>query len=426
MRVLVVGGGGREHALVWKLSQSPEVSKIFCAPGNAGIASLAECVPVEQEDIEGLQRFAQDNEVHLTVVGPEAPLVEGITDLFNANGQLVFGPTRSGARLEGSKSWARRFMKRYGLPTAEFAVFEEPQEAYRYLDNSDYPLVIKADGLAAGKGVVVAENPRQARETVKLFMEDEIFGEAGKTIVIEECLEGEELSSFAVTDGKTLLPLTTAQDHKPIYEGDRGPNTGGMGSYSPAFLLTPEMWEEINEKIYEPLLKGLWEEEIFYRGIIYGGLIATPKGIKLLEFNVRFGDPETQAVLPRLESDLFPLLYEAARGNLSSLSMPEWKAEASVCVVMASQGYPGSYEKGKEITGLEKAAEVADTHVFHAGTKFDNEKIVTAGGRVLGLTAWDPYLENAINKAYSLTELIHFEGAYYRRDIAQAALKKEK
>lgn len=426
MRVLVVGGGGREHALVWKLSQSPEVSKIFCAPGNAGIASLAECVPVEQEDIEGLQRFAQDNEVHLTVVGPEAPLVEGITDLFNANGQLVFGPTRSGARLEGSKSWARRFMKRYGLPTAEFAVFEEPQEAYRYLDNSDYPLVIKADGLAAGKGVVVAENPRQARETVKLFMEDEIFGEAGKTIVIEECLEGEELSSFAVTDGKTLLPLTTAQDHKPIYEGDRGPNTGGMGSYSPAFLLTPEMWEEINEKIYEPLLKGLWEEEIFYRGIIYGGLIATQKGIKLLEFNVRFGDPETQAVLPRLESDLFPLLYEAARGNLSSLSMPEWKAEASVCVVMASQGYPGSYEKGKEITGLEKAAEVADTHVFHAGTKFDNEKIETAGGRVLGLTAWDPYLENAINKAYSLTELIHFEGAYYRRDIAQAALKKEK
>jgi len=425
MRVLVVGGGGREHALVWKLSQSPEVEKIFCAPGNAGIASLAECIPVKAEEIEKLQRFARENDIHLTVVGPEAPLSAGITDLFRENGQLIFGPCREGALLEGSKVWAKQFMVEYGIPTAPFEIFKKPGEAYRFLEKASYPLVVKADGLAAGKGVIVAESFREASQAVRYIMEDKAFGVAGESLVMEEFLRGEEVSVFAVTDGDTCYPLAPVQDHKAIYEGDRGPNTGGMGAYSPAPVLTEQLSEKVNQDVFEPLLRGLKKEGINYRGVIFGGLMITPgNDLKVLEFNVRFGDPEAQVLLPRLQSDLCPLLYEAARGNLRLVPPPEWSFNTAVCVVLASQGYPGEYEKGKEIRGLEKVSEFKNTAVFHAGTAFKANQTVTAGGRVMGLTAWDPSLKEALDKAYKMAELINFEGKYYRRDIGYRALQR--
>ncbi|RJX25798.1 MAG: phosphoribosylamine--glycine ligase [Dethiobacter sp.] len=425
MRVLVVGGGGREHALVWKLSQSPEVEKIFCAPGNAGIASLAECIPIKAEEIEKLQNFAREKDVHLTVVGPEAPLAAGITDLFRENGQLIFGPCREGAFLEGSKVWAKQFMAEHGIPTAQFEIFQNPGEAYRYLKNASYPLVVKADGLAAGKGVIVAESFREASQAVCYIMEEKAFGGAGDSIVIEEFLRGEEVSVFAITDGHTFYPLPPVQDHKAVYEGDRGPNTGGMGAYSPAPVLTKQLSEKVNKEVFEPLLRGFQKEGITYRGVIFGGLmITTGSDLRVLEFNVRFGDPEAQVLLPRLQSDLSPLLYEAARGNLRAVAPPEWSTHTAVCVVLASRGYPGDYEKGKEIRGLEKVPEFKNAAVFHAGTAFKDNKTVTAGGRVLGLTAWDPSLKLARHKAYSMAEVIDFEGKYYRRDIGYRALER--
>jgi len=422
MRVLVVGGGGREHTLVWKLSQSPQVEKIYCAPGNAGIAPLAECIPIGAEEVEKLQAFAREKEIHLTVVGPEAPLMEGITDRFRENGQLIFGPCRKGALLEGSKAWAKRFMTRYGIPTGEYEIFTSPGDAYTYLERCSFPLVVKADGLAAGKGVIITESLEEARRAVHYIMEEKAFGSAGDSIIIEEFLEGEEVSVFAVTDGSTYLAFPSAQDHKPIYDGDRGPNTGGMGAYSPAPVLTAEMYKEVEEKIFKPVVRGMQEEGITYRGVIYGGLIVTAKGIKALEYNARFGDPEAQVLLPRLQSDLFPILYEASRGNLAAVPEPQWTDDVVVCVVMASAGYPGSYEKGKEISGWEKVPAMENAIVFHAGTALKNGKIVTNGGRVLGVTAWDPSLKAALDKAYSITELVTFEGAYFRRDIAHRAL----
>lgn len=425
MRVMVVGGGGREHALVWKLSQSPEVEKIFCAPGNAGIASLAECVPLKAEEIDKLQRFARENGIHLTVVGPEAPLAAGITDLFQENGQLVFGPCRSGARLEGSKIWAKQFMLKYGIPTAHFEVFHQAKEAYRFLEKAPYPLVVKADGLAAGKGVIVAANLEEARRAVYYMMEKKAFGTAGESLLIEEYLQGEEVSVFALTDGENFYPLLPVQDHKAIYEGDRGPNTGGMGSYSPAPVLTEQLSAKVNKNIFEPLLRGLKKEGIDYRGVIFGGLMVTSGGeIKVLEFNVRFGDPEAQVIFPLLKTDLCPLLYEAARGNLGTVSPPAWSSDFAVCVVLASRGYPGEYEKGKIIAGLEKVSPFKNAVVFHAGTSFKNNQTVTAGGRVLGLTAWAPSLQDALSSAYQMAEIIHFEGKYYRRDIGYRALQR--
>ncbi len=423
MRILIVGGGGREHALAWKLSQSPQIEKIFCAPGNAGIASVAECVPLQAEEINKLQVFAREKEVHLTVVGPEAPLMKGITDLFVESGQLIFGPAAGGALLEGSKVWAKEFMKNHGVPTADFVVFNKPQKAYRYLEKASYPLVVKADGLAAGKGVVVAEDMNTAQKAVQHIMEEKAFGEAGRRIIIEEFLEGEEVSVFAITDGETVVPFSTAQDHKTILEGDRGPNTGGMGSYSPAPRLISDLEGQVMEKVFVPLIEGFQEESIYYRGVIYGGLMVTSQGIKVLEFNVRFGDPEAQVLIPRLEGDLFPLLYESARGNLANAPENLWSDNFAVCVVMASKGYPGAYEKGKEISGLERTEQMERTVVFHAGTAAQEGKIVTAGGRVLGVTAWDPSLEKALSRVYEATELIGFEGAYFRRDIAYRALK---
>ena len=425
MHVLVVGGGGREHALAWKLSQSPAVEKIFCAPGNAGIASLAECVPIKPEEIEKLREFARENGIHLTVVGPEAPLAAGITDLFQDEGLLIFGPCREGARLEGSKVWAKQFMQEHGIPTARFETFQEQEAAYHFLERASYPLVVKADGLAAGKGVIVAADFLEAVRAVRSMMEERAFGTAGESIVIEEFLQGEEVSVFALTDGETFYPLVPVQDHKAIYEGDRGPNTGGMGAYSPAPVLTEELAAEVSRKVFEPLLRGLKKEGIAYRGVIFGGLMITPdKGIKVLEFNVRFGDPEAQVLLPRLRSDLFPLLYETARGNLAAAAPPEWSSQTAVCVVLASQGYPGDYEKGKEIRGLEKAQELENATVFHAGTAFKDNRTVTAGGRVLGLTAWGASLKESLEKAYQMAQIIEFDGKYYRRDIGHRALRR--
>ena len=423
MRVMVVGGGGREHALVWKLSQSPEVEKIYCAPGNAGIASLAECLPIKAEEIDRLQKFAQEKGIHLTVVGPEAPLASGIADLFMENGQLIFGPCFSGARLEGSKIWAKKFMRKYGIPTAGFEIFHRAQEAYHFLEKASYPLVIKADGLAAGKGVVVAKNKDEGRQAVYSMMEKKVFGSAGESLLIEEYLPGEEVSVFALTDGESFYPLLPVQDHKAIYEGDRGPNTGGMGSYAPAPVLTEQLSSQVNERIFKPLLLGLKEEGIDYRGVIFAGLMITSsKDLKVLEFNVRFGDPEAQVLFPLLKSDLFPLLYETAKGNLGAVSPPLWSGDFAVCVVLASQGYPGTYEKGKIITGLEKLSCFKNAAVFHAGTSFKDGQIVTSGGRVLGITSWAPELADALSEAYRMAEIIYFEGKYYRRDIAYRAL----
>lgn len=426
MRVLVVGGGGREHALIWKLAQSPEVGKIFCIPGNAGIASLAECVPLKMDDLENILLFAREKKIHLTVVGPEAPLASGIVDLFQKNDLLIFGPEQKGALLEGSKIWAKRFMAKYSIPTAAFAVFHSSEEADAYLQNASYPLVVKADGLAAGKGVFIAPDYEEASEFVRAVMETRVFGPAGESIVIEEFLQGEEVSVFAITDGHTYFTLPSVQDHKAIYEGDRGPNTGGMGAYSPAPVLTEQLLKKVHKEIFEPVFMGLREEGITYRGVLYGGLIVTPPGeLKVLEFNVRFGDPEAQVLFPRLRTDLFPLLYETARGNLRSLWPPAWEEGAAVCVILASQGYPGAYETGKEIRGLEKALDMQKVMVFHSGTSFKDQQVVTAGGRVLGVTAWQADLESALEQAYKLADKIDFEGKYYRQDIAHRALGRQ-
>ncbi len=425
MRVLVVGGGGREHALVWKLAQSPGVKEIFCAPGNAGIASLARCFPIGVHEHAKLLDLARREDIGLTIVGPEAPLLDGLTDLFRENGQVIFGPSRKGALLEGSKSWAKDFMVRHNIPTGDYQVFSSAKEALAYLQGSVYPLVVKADGLAAGKGVIIARDYGGAASAVERIMEKKEFGSlAGEKAIVEEFLEGEEISVFAVTDGSSYVVFPSAQDHKAAYEGDTGPNTGGMGAYSPPPAFTRELEEEVNKRIFEAVIAGFRSEGIDYRGVIFGGLILTAGGLKVLEFNARFGDPETQVLLPRLKSDLFPILYGAARGNLSTLAPPEWSADAAVSVVMASAGYPGKYEKNKVISGLEKAGEVDNTFVFHAGTALQDGRAVTSGGRVLNLTAWDRSLESAVNRAYDLTGLIEFAGAQYRKDIAHRAFRK--
>lgn len=423
MRILVVGGGGREHALIWQLARSPGVEKIFCAPGNGGIASLAECVPIGAADVADLLDFARKQQVDLTVVGPEAPLVDGIGDRFREADMLIFGPDRSGARLEGSKIWAKRFMEKYNIPSADFKEFRDPRIAFDYLEQASYPTVVKADGLAAGKGVVVAESQADAKRAVQEIMVDKVFGGAGDSIVVEDCLQGEELSLFAITDGDTFIMLPSAQDHKAAYEGDWGPNTGGMGAYSPAGIFTPELVKEAEDNIFMPVLKGLLQEGIRFQGVLFAGCMLTTAGLKVLEFNVRFGDPEAQVILPRLTSPLLPLLLHAARGELRNLETPHWSPEAAVCVVMASGGYPGSFETGKVIHGLD-AAETEKAVVFHAGTAQKDSRIVTSGGRVLGVTAWDADLKTAQKRAYLLADKIKYEGAYYRRDIGHRALSR--
>ncbi len=420
MRILIIGGGGREHALARKLSQSPRVETIFCIPGNAGIAAVAHCFNEDMENLPALATLALKNKVDLTIVGPEAPLVAGIVDYFWQEGLTILGPERKAALLEGSKVWAKEFMVESGIPTAGYEVFSTYQAALDYVRHQDRPLVIKADGLAAGKGVYVTNNTEEADMALQQIMIDKIYGDAGNRVVVEEKLQGEEASLLALTDGSDFWVMPSSQDHKPIGEGDSGPNTGGMGAYSPAPVMTPARTKYVEEKVFTPLIEGMQRKSLNFRGVIYAGLMITEDGPKVLEFNVRFGDPETQAILPRLDSDLASVLLSAAEGKLEGDW--QWKDEAAVCVVMASGGYPGSYEKGKVIKGLDNATQEPGVFVFHSGTAKEGEYIVTAGGRVLSITALETGLKEAVDAVYRAVDKIDFEGAYYRRDIAHRAL----
>jgi len=416
MRVLVIGGGGREHALVWKISQSPKVTEVFCAPGNAGTATIATNVPIPADQIDQLLQFAEENEIGLTVVGPEQPLVMGIVDRFQEKGLRIFGPSARAAELEGSKAFSKNIMKKYGLLTAEYEIFTSHEKARKYFDEETGPIVVKASGLAAGKGVILCQNAQEGRDAVDTIMKDKSFGEAGDEVVIEEFLEGPEVSVLAFTDGNTVLLMDSAQDHKAALDGDKGPNTGGMGAYSPAPVFTDILRQKVRDKIMFPLVRAMKAEGRPYKGILYAGLMLTKHGPKILEFNARFGDPETQPLLVRMESDIVPLFEACVDGTLDQCDL-QWKQESSVCVVMAAKGYPGSYEKGKEIFELDEAGALPDVVVFHAGTKSEDGKVLTNGGRVLGVTATGPDTASAIAKAYEAVSKIKWDGIHYRTDI---------
>ena len=422
MRVLVVGLGGREHALVWKLSQSLEVTKLFCAPGNGGIGELAELVDIGAEDIEALAEFAESKDIDLTVVGPEATLAKGIVDLFEKRGLRIFGPTKAAARLESSKAFAKNLMKKYHIPTGQFAVFDDPQAARAYVRQLGVPIVVKADGLCGGKGTLVAHTLTEALGAIDLLMEDRIFKQAGERIVVEERLVGEEVSYMVVTDGVTAMPCLPAQDLKRVHDGDKGPNTGGMGAYAPAPIMTSALSQQVMEQIIMPTIHAMASEDIVFKGVLYAGLVLTGDGPKVLEFNVRFGDPETQAVLPLLKSDLVPMLDDTVEGRLST-TPSEWHASSCACVVLASGGYPGDFAIGKEITGLESLTAHRDVFVFHAGTKKDRNRFLSWGGRVLNVVGVGPDLEAAIKRAYEPIGAIRFDGMQYRKDIGFRALK---
>ena len=420
MKILVVGSGGREHALVWKLKQSPRVKTVFCAPGNAGTARAAVNVPIKASDLPKLAQFAADERIDLTVVGPDDALAAGIVDLFQSRGLRIFGPTREAARLESSKVFAKDFMQRHGIPTAVSASFSESSEAQIFCRRMKYPLVVKADGLALGKGVIIAQNPWDAALAIHEIMDARKFGDAGGSVVIEEFLRGEECSIHALIDGRNYLLFPSAQDHKRALDGDRGLNTGGMGTFSPAAkLVTPAMEERIRREVIEPFLAGLQREGIDYRGMLFPGLMITSEGPKVLEFNCRFGDPETQVLLTRLESDLVELLEATIDGRLADVQ-PAWKPASAVCVIMASAGYPGVYAAGKPIRGLETVP--GGVTVFHAGTRGENDVVLSAGGRVLGVTALADDLAQAREKAYAAVDGIAFDGAQFRRDIAVKGL----
>jgi phosphoribosylamine--glycine ligase len=421
LKVLVVGSGGREHALVWKIAQSPRVKRIYCAPGNAGIAQQAECVPIAATEVSALADFAQRESVELTVVGPEAPLVAGIADEFRRRGLHIFGPSKGAAALEGSKVFAKTLMARHGVPTAAFAVFDDYQRARDHLRTLEPPVVVKADGLAAGKGVTVARTSEDAGAALHAMMVERAFGDAGERVIIEECLSGQEVSVMAFADGEHLVPMADAQDHKPIFDDDQGPNTGGMGCYSPVPAMDDALFQEALERIMRPTLRAMAAEGRPYSGVLYGGLMMTERGLQALEFNCRFGDPETQVVLPRLETDLVEVLEAVVEGRLDRVAC-EWSSRAAVCVAMASGGYPGTYEKGPEITGLEQAQALPGVTVFHAATRREGDKWRTNGGRVLGVTGRGDTLPAAIETAYQGVAAIHFEGAHYRRDIGRKAL----
>jgi len=420
MKILVIGSGGREHALCWKLRQSPRVTELFCAPGNAGTEMLGRNVALPITDIEGLACFAQEEGIGLTVVGPDDALAAGIVDLFQHRGLRIFGPAKAGAQFESSKAFAKKFMERHGIPTARFGEFTESGEAHRYCQGMNYPVVIKADGLALGKGVIIAANAEEAAKAIYRIMEQRQFGEAGRRVVIEEFLTGEECSIHALVDGRSYAMFPGAQDHKRALDGDLGLNTGGMGAYSPAPILTPELERQVHEQVMEPFVRGLKLDGLSFKGLLYPGLMVTREGIKVLEFNCRFGDPETQAFIPRLKSDLVEVMEAVIDGRLAECPL-EWREAAAVCVVMASGGYPGDYTRGREITGIE-AAESGAT-VFHAGTRRADGRLVTAGGRVLGVTALGADIRAAREGAYAAVEKIRFEGAHYRRDIAAKALR---
>ena len=423
MKILVVGSGGREHALVWKIKQSKKVEKIYCAPGNAGISRMAECVDISVTDVKKLLKFAKKEKIDLTVVGPESSLVAGIVDVFEKNDLRVFGPTMKAAELEGSKVFSKEFLEKYNIPTASFAVFNDSGKAKKHIDSLGAPLVVKADGLAAGKGVIVAKTVDEAKQAVDLIMADKAFGSAGDKIIIETCLTGEEASFIAFTDGKTILPLPTSQDHKAVFEKDEGPNTGGMGAYSPAPVVTDEIADFVMQRVMLPTIAGLEAEGRPYKGMLYAGLMIDGDTINVLEFNCRFGDPEAQPLLMRLKSDIIDIFEAAIDGKLDRVEM-KIDPRPTVCVVMSSGGYPGPYENGKVIKGLTKAAGVRGVEVFHAGTVRKQGRIVTNGGRVLGVTAVGNTLKEAIARAYSAVDEISWTNCYCRRDIGEKALRR--
>jgi phosphoribosylamine---glycine ligase len=421
MKILVIGSGGREHALAWKLKQSSDVDRMFCAPGNAGTEQLAENVAISANDLTDLVRFAKENRVDLTVVGPDDPLAAGIVDLFAAEGLRIFGPTKAAARIESSKIFAKELMREQGIPTAQAGTFERSDDALRFCDQLRFPIVIKVDGLALGKGVIIAPDTAAARSTIDEMMNQGRFGEAGRRVVIEEFLRGTECSLHALVDGVNYRLLETARDHKRAFDGDAGPNTGGMGAFSPANNWSAELEDQFDKKIMRPLLRGLQEKKTTFRGLLFPGLMIGQKGARVLEFNCRFGDPETQAILPRMKSDLLPLLEATIDGKIGDYSI-EWDQQPAVTVVLASGGYPGKYETEKTISGLDEAVELQGVQIFHAGTKRVNSDIVTAGGRVLAVTALGSTVEAARARAYDAVSRIHFENYHYRRDIALTAV----
>jgi phosphoribosylamine---glycine ligase len=427
MRILVIGSGGREHALIWKLKQSPRIQAIFCAPGNAGISRVARCVPIQPADSAAITDFVRKETIDYVVIGPEAPLASGLADALMNAGIGVLGPSYEAAQLESSKVFAKDFMARHNIPTAHYSAYQDPQLALAFLESEEagYPIVVKADGLAAGKGVVVARSKAEARSAVQRIMVDREFGQSGDQIIVEECLEGIEASYIVFTDGDTILPAVAARDHKAAYDNDAGPNTGGMGAYSTDDILGPELERDVLKRVIRPVIEGMKDEGFPFRGILYAGLMLTSRGPQVLEFNVRMGDPECQVILPRLKSDFSELCEALCQRRLKTYKAA-WNSGAAVCVVLASGGYPGSYAKGKIITGLEMAEEDRRVAVFHAGTRLEDDKFVTDGGRVLGVTAVDQDLASAMMLAYEAVNKINFEGMHYRRDIGVKGLKAGK
>ena len=425
MKVLVVGGGGREHALCWTIAGSPLCDRLYCAPGNAGIAKIAKCVPISADDLDGLVNFAQDQAIDFVIVGPEAPLVAGLADRLKNAGIKVFGPSAAAARLEGSKAYMKDMLARSGVPTAAYGRFTDSQVAKDYISEQGAPIVVKTDGLAAGKGVILCDTVEEAHAAVDTMMADKAFGDAGNEIVVEEFLDGEEASFFALVDGTTALPLVSAQDHKAVGDGDTGPNTGGMGAYSPAPVMTEALEAEVMKTIIAPSVKAMADAGAPYAGVLYAGLMITDSGAKILEYNVRFGDPECQVMMMRLKSDLLPALIAAADGQLANFDL-RWHDDAALVVVMAANGYPGSYEKGSEIKGLGAASALDEVVVFHAGTKSDGDKVLASGGRVLGVTAMGTTVTEAQSKAYTAVKEVDWPGGFCRRDIGWRAIAREK
>ena len=423
MRVLVVGSGGREHALAWALSRSPAVSDLHVAPGNAGTQALATNIPIAAEDVTALREHCRREGYDLVVVGPEAPLAEGLADLLLEDGLRVFGPRRQCAQIEASKAFSKDFMRAHGIPTAAYATFTDYDEARRYLDEHGAPIVVKASGLAAGKGVIVCQTLPEAQEALDAVMRQRAFGAAGDMVVLEDCLTGQEASVLAFTDGETVVPMVVAQDHKAAYDGDRGPNTGGMGCYAPADVVDEAVVGRVVAKVLQPAVDGLRAEGCRYVGVLYAGLMLQDNAFQVLEFNCRFGDPETQVILPLLETDLVEIMEACIDGRLAEVEV-RWRRQHAVCVVMASGGYPGGYPKGLPIEGLDEAAAQANTMIFHAGTRLENGRVLTDGGRVLGVTAWDDTLALAKARVYEAVERIHWSGAMYRTDIGAKGLRK--
>lgn len=418
MKVLVVGGGGREHTIIWKLAQSPKIKELYCAPGNGGISKMASCVAIKATDIDGIVNYSKENKIDLVVVAPDDPLAAGMVDRLNEAGIRAFGPVKAAAVIEGSKAFSKDLMKKYNIPTADYRVFDKSEQALEYLENCKAPIVVKADGLALGKGVIIAKTVDEARIAVNDIMNDRVFGDAGRKIVIEEFIEGPEMSILAFTDGRTIVPMVSSQDHKRAFDNDEGPNTGGMGTFSPSPLYDEKLHNYCMKEIFIPTVEAMNKENRKFKGILYFGLMLTKDGPKVLEYNARFGDPETQVVLPRLKTDLLDIFEAIIDERLSEISI-DWENNAAVCVVAASGGYPGKYGVGVEINGIEDAEEDGSTKVFHAGTSCRDGRYYTAGGRVLGVTAVEENIEKAIKKAYAGIGKIHFEGMHYRKDIGR-------